>query len=93
MLHGPRIIKGYRRQEGYYAYTDPDKSREGASFTCQHCNRVHFLKHGEDPANIGGLCKVCMGLICPQCSALDRCDPIEAKIERWEAEGRLKRSL
>ena len=85
MLRAGRIAL-YRDQVGYLAYTDPDprRSKEGRTFTCQHCSRVTYVPPGGDPADIGGLCKLCMGLICPRCVALGYCDPIEKKIERME---------
>lgn len=83
MLRGGRIAL-YRGQEGYAVYTDPDRTVERRSFTCQHCNRLTLVAPGADPADIGGLCKVCMGLVCPRCAGIDRCDPVEAKMERAE---------
>lgn len=83
MLRGPKL---YGNGRGYMQYTDPDpgRSKEGDTFTCQHCNRVTYVPPFADPADIGGLCKSCMGLICPRCASIDRCDPLEAKIERME---------
>jgi len=86
-------IRAYGSQAGTFIYQDPDKTKEVSSFTCQHCNFVVAVPFGADPANIGGLCKRCMGLICPKCVTLGDCDPIEKKIERWEAQQRFWNNL
>ena len=83
----------YRNQEGALEYNDPDRSATFRTFTCQHCNKVTYVPPLADPADIGGLCKRCMGLICPQCLAAGDCDPIEAKIERMEEAQRFWRNL
>lgn len=77
-------IRAYGRQEGYFRYESPDEVKEATSFTCQHCGFVVPVPLLADPANIGGVCKLCMGLICPRCVSLGRCDPIERKLERME---------
>ena len=77
-------IRAYGTQSGYERYESPDGVREWSTFTCQHCNKVVRVPMHADPAEIGGLCKVCMGLVCPRCAGLGRCDPFEAKLERVE---------
>ena len=62
------------------------------TFTCYHCNQVVHVPPRADPANIGGLCYGCFKLICPKCVAEGRCDPIEKKLERWEASYHARRS-
>lgn len=57
---------------------------ERDTFTCKHCNRVTHVKPRMDAASLGGLCKICYGLICPFCVGKG-CDPFEAKLERQEA--------
>jgi hypothetical protein len=59
------------------------------SFTCNHCNRVVFVKPRCDPADLGGHCKVCDRLICPQCNAKGSCTPWEKRMELMEARDRL----
>lgn len=86
-------IRAYGNQSGEFRYEDPDKVEECSSFTCQHCNHVVPVPVGADPANIGGMCKSCMGLICPRCVNLGACDPIEKKIERMEELERFYRNL
>lgn len=82
----------YGSQEGYFELQrDRQHSAvvQGRTFTCQHCNKIVFVPPKADPADIGGLCKLCMGLICPVCVAAGGCDPLVAKIERAEEEGRM----
>lgn len=87
-------LRAYGRQEGYAAYSEDGRvKREATTFCCQHCNKLVFVPLKADPANMGGLCKLCMGLICPACVERNYCDPIEAKIERMEREGEMLRRL
>lgn len=65
---------------------------EADTFTCGHCNRIVHVPPRTDPANIGGLCKQCMSLVCSKCVATGRCDPLEKKIERMEAKAHAIRS-
>lgn len=82
------------REGGYLiGTTDDGPPIERSTLTCGHCNRIVIVKPKCDPADLGGLCKVCMKLICPQCYGLDRCDPFEKKLERAEARDRFRRSL
>lgn len=55
------------------------------TFTCFHCNRVVFVKPKCDPADLGGLCKGCMKLICANCVGKGNCDPWEEQMKRAEA--------
>lgn len=77
-------IRAYGNQEGYFRWEGPDQVKEATSFTCGHCSFVTAVPLMADPANIGGMCKLCGKLICPRCVNLERCDPIEAKLERME---------
>ena len=74
-----------RKPTGYLQVFGPAKVQEQDTFTCHHCNRVVFVKPKCDPADLGGLCKQCMRLICPRCAAKGRCDPHEEKMRRAEA--------
>lgn len=56
---------------------------ETDTFTCYHCNHVVHVKPRMDPADLGGLCKSCMKLICPQCLN-GGCTPFEKAIEALE---------
>lgn len=81
-----------RRPGGYSILTDPDASPvERDTFSCQHCNRVVTVQPRCDPADLGGFCTVCAGLICPACSGKG-CDPLEKKLERMEHRDRMLRS-
>ena len=84
-----------RRPGGYSIITDPNFSQpiESDTFTCKHCNFVVFVKPRCDPADMGGRCYVCDGLICPKCVNLDKCDPLEKKLLRSEARGRMLRDM
>ncbi len=57
------------------------RDKECDTFTCAHCNRVVHVPALTDPANIGGLCKQCMGFICPACVEKAACTPFESKLE------------
>jgi hypothetical protein len=59
--------------------------QESDTFTCAHCCRIVIVKPKCDPADLGGLCRLCDKMICPSCVDLGRCDPIEKKLEREEA--------
>jgi hypothetical protein len=77
-----------RRDGGQLEVTDPDGgSRRYETYTCAHCNRVVFVKHKMRPEDMGGLCKICMDLTCPQCHALGACTPFEKKLELQEKKG------
>jgi len=80
------------RVTGYARITDPGGTREHDTFTCAHCQRIVHVRPRADPASCGGLCKLCMGLVCPRCNARTRCDPWEKKMERAEARDRFLRS-
>lgn len=66
--------------------------QEADTFTCFHCNRIVIVKPKCDPADLGGMCRLCDKMICPQCVNLGVCDPIEKKLERAEARDRALRS-
>lgn len=88
-----RASPRYGFSRGEYTYSEPDgKTKEGETFTCGHCNKVTFVKPWTDPADLGGLCKGCMRLVCGPCVDQLRCDPIEKKLERSEARGAALRS-
>ena len=68
----------------------PDGIKEKATFTCAHCQNIRRVEPYCDPADLGGLCKICMGVICEKCVGRG-CDPFEKKLERSEARGRALR--
>ena len=60
------------------------------TFTCGHCCRIIHVVPRSDAANIGGLCKQCMSLICPRCVGKQTCMPWEKKMLRREARERFR---
>lgn len=80
------------RPGGYLVGRGDGPAIEHDTFTCGHCCKVVFVKPKCDPADLGGLCKQCMKLVCPDCVGKG-CDPLEKKLERAEARDRFLRSL
>ena len=80
---------------GNYSITVyPDRPpKEEDSFTCGHCQKVTFVKPGQRADDLGGLCKVCMNLICPECVDLMICEPFEEKLKKSEAKARFSRQI
>lgn len=82
-----------RRPGGYARIDDPDGPRqEFDTFTCAHCNRVTHVAARARPEDIGGLCKVCMGLICPRCVGKP-CVPFLQRLDEMEAKARFRAEL
>ena len=76
------------RPGGYAHIFDGDGTqREFDTITCFHCNRMKHVKPYCDPADLGGLCKVCMKLVCAKCVG-KRCVPFEKRLEKVEARAR-----
>lgn len=85
-----------RNPGGYGVWHDPDADqpiKEVDSYSCGHCQYVVFVGAKKDPAALGGLCKVCMRLVCPRCTAAGECKPFEKMLEEIEARGRARKSL
>lgn len=83
-----------RNPGGYLTINDPEKPLiEHDTFTCGHCNRITIVPHKANPEDIGGLCKVCMQLICPQCVNDGNCKPFEKRIEQYEKRQAFLRSI
>jgi hypothetical protein len=51
--------------------------------TCKHCNGVFHVGARQRPDDIGGLCKTCMGIICPRCLGKP-CKPFMKRLEEME---------
>ncbi len=62
------------------------------TFSCRHCQRVVHVPPRCDPADMGGLCKQCMGLVCPRCYDKGTCTPWEVELERREGRDAALRS-
>jgi hypothetical protein len=75
---------------GYATLAGPDGLKEKDTFTCAHCQAIRHVKPFCDPADLGGLCKTCMGVICERCLG-GVCDPILKKIERAEKRAQARR--
>ncbi len=73
-------------------FDDTGITKEADTFSCKHCGKVVHVKPRMDPADMGGMCGCCGGLICPLCIAEGVCDPLEKKLERWEASYHARRS-
>jgi len=72
------------RFPGYATIVDPVLgTKEQDTFTCVHCNNIVHVAPYLDPASVGGLCRVCGGLICSSCVGKG-CDPIEERTKRIE---------
>lgn len=82
-----------QRATNYSEICGPEGVIAQDSFTCGHCQRVVFVKPRERGEDVGGLCKQCMRLICPQCTDKGICDVFEKKLEREEARDRFRRQL
>ena len=53
--------------------------------TCGHCQTIIFVRPFCDPADLGGLCKRCMRIICRKCVDRGICVPWEKMFARMEA--------
>jgi len=67
------------------------ETRNYDTFTCAHCQYITVVKPRMDPADMGGLCKQCMGLICRACVAYGQCTTWEAQMEKIESRDRFRR--
>jgi len=83
-----------RNPGGYLVQQGPiGVAKESDTFTCFHCNRVVEVYPLQPPEDIGGLCKVCMKLVCAHCHAQGSCTPWEEKMKKMEARDAFRRSL
>jgi hypothetical protein len=81
------------RPGGYAYLSDPEAGvKEWDTTTCAHCNSIVHVKAKERPENIGGLCKQCMGLICPRC-VRGACVPLLKRLDDMEARARFRRAF
>lgn len=96
------------KPQGYATITSPEaapakldgfqciETRAGVTefdtMSCGHCCRVIHVQSRQRPEDIGGLCKLCMRPICPQCVDHGGCDPLEKKLARAEERERTLRS-
>ena len=81
------------RPGGYIFSFDVDGIRQEAdTFSCNHCGRVVIVQPKCDPADLGGMCRLCDKMICPACVDLGKCDPVEEKLQREENSYHARRS-
>jgi len=81
------------RQRGFVQITGPNGVEEHETFTCGHCNNVVRVPHKAKPDDLGGMCRVCMSMVCGRCCATGRCDPFDKKLKRMEDRGRFFREV
>jgi hypothetical protein len=81
-----------RRPHGYAVWSDPDGVVERDTFTCNHCNRVCFVRPLADASEQHGFCLRCMRNICGPCADVGRCAPFEKLIEEAEQRERFARA-
>jgi len=85
-----------RNPQGYAKWFNGDmgvSDVERDTFSCSHCNMVNYIKPFQDPTDLGGLCKICMKLICKFCVDSGTCDPLEEQLARMEVQGESRRSM
>lgn len=83
------------RPHGYSTWTDRESGKviqESDNFKCGHCQRIVLIPSKCNPADLGGHCRVCERLVCPQCHAKGACTPWEEEILRMEAKFEARRS-
>lgn len=56
-----------QRARSYVAISGPDGVEEWNAYTCAHCQAIRRVKAAHDPTEQGGVCRKCMGLLCPRC--------------------------
>ena len=85
-----------RNPQGYAVINDVSADGglvgEVDTFTCKHCQHIVHVPVRADPATMGGLCRQCMGLICPRCVDKQTCTPWEQSMARMEAREAARRS-
>lgn len=73
------------RPQGLATFTDPDGLTEFDTYTCGHCQFITLVPAKADPTLMGGLCKICMRLVCSKCADKGYCEPWEKAMEKQEA--------
>lgn len=66
---------------------------EHDTFRCEHCGRIVIVKPKCNPDDLGGMCRICMKMICPSCVDLGSCVPFEKKLEEQERRDRRLRCI
>ena len=84
-----------RKPQGYHVTVGPAPAvrenqytcgrHERDTFTCGHCQAIVDVVPFADPADMGGLCRVCNRLICSKCvESPQGCVPWEKMLEKIE---------
>ncbi|MGH6821947.1 MAG: hypothetical protein ACREC4_00395 [Methylocella sp.] len=81
-----------RRPGGWLCISTDGANKEFDTFTCRHCGTIVVVPHKCRPDDLGGLCTVCGGLVCPQCIGKG-CTPMERRLEQMEAAAATRRIL
>lgn len=81
-----------RNPHGLLITSGPDGVVETDTYVCGHCNGIVLVKPKQRPEDIGGMCKQCMAMTCPACTAQGSCTPFERQLERMEASYHARRS-
>ena len=63
-----------------------------STYTCGHCNKLNIVQAKCRPEDLGGLCKLCMKLICQGCVDIGICRPFEEALRLNEERGIALRS-
>jgi hypothetical protein len=82
-----------RNPHGILITSGPDGVVEADTFLCNHCNGIVMVKPKQAPEDIGGMCKQCMGMTCPRCTAQGSCTPFEKALQQQEARYHARRSF
>ena len=106
-MYGMEIDIMWLKPQGYAVITSPDSGRanldgfqcaelqsgsnEYDTTICNHCNSITHVKARMRPEDIGGLCKICMGLICPKCLDFP-CIPFLKRLDEVEKRDIARRS-
>lgn len=81
-----------RNPQGYAIIVSPGSTKEADTFTCYHCQHIVTVQPLVSATDFGGLCKICMRLVCPNCVAQGTCTPWERQMDEMEAKERFRRS-
>jgi hypothetical protein len=92
------MLRSYPKRLGYATIRwDDGRVIEMDAFLCGHCQKMTHVHPRQRPEDLGGLCKVCMQLICAECQGnMEKghgCMTWEAKMEKMEARDRFLRSV
>jgi hypothetical protein len=80
-----------RNPGGQLLICDDGQERAYDTFGCNHCQKVTFVRPKQRPEDLGGLCRVCMGLICSDCVGAP-CRTVEQQLAEAEASYHARRS-